>query len=548
MRLAVITSWILWMGSISLCCGRENPVARQNRMLSQPGVPFDKWTRNTFVPRKFDNVNTRKFAVNGTGIPDIAFDIGEAYAGRLSATEDLNGTEKFYFWFQPSSNPAAKKEIVIWLNGGPGCSSLEGFLQENGPFLWQYGTYKPVPNPWSWHHLSNVLWVEQPIGTGFSQGRVTARNEQDVAKQFLGFFRNFVKTFSMEGYKVYITGESYAGMYCPYIASAMLDTNDTTHFNVKGMMIYDPEIGVVSLQNDIVTVPFIDFNRNLFPLNDSFVKEIRRADEDCGFAALRAKHLRYPPEGRLPSVLPGVDAATGKVLPACSISQRVQDAVTALNPCFNIYQVATTCPLLWDVLGFPGAFEYLPTGASVYFNRADVKKAINAPLDVDWMSCSDGPVFEGDGVDHSEPPSINVLGRVIDRTQKVIIGHGALDFGLIANGTLMNIQNMTFGEKQGFQTRPVEPFYVPYHSDGADATLAGAGIFGTTHTERGLTYVDVSLAGHMIPQYAPSAAYRHLEFLLERIDSLSSTKPFTTTPPVSERKRPSKLVLKPRVA
>lgn len=58
------------------------------------------------------------FAVNGTGIPDVAFDIGEAYAGTLSTTNDINGTERFYFWFQPSPNPAAKKEIVIWLNGG----------------------------------------------------------------------------------------------------------------------------------------------------------------------------------------------------------------------------------------------------------------------------------------------------------------------------------------------------------------------------------------------------------------------------------------------
>lgn len=79
-----------------------------------------------------------------------------------------------------------------------------------------------------------MIWIDQPIGSGFSQGEVTAKNEYDVAKQFLGFWKNVVKTFSLQGYKIYVTGSSYSGMYCPYVASAMLDTNDTQSFNVAG--------------------------------------------------------------------------------------------------------------------------------------------------------------------------------------------------------------------------------------------------------------------------------------------------------------------------
>lgn len=118
----------------------------------------------------------------------------------------------------------------------PGCSSLEGLLQENGPFIWQYGTLKPVPNPYTWVNLTNVVWIEQPVGTGFSTGVPTATDEEDAAAQFLGFWKNFVDTFELHDRRVFITGESYAGMYVPYIADAMLNTNDTK-VSLTGMTI-----------------------------------------------------------------------------------------------------------------------------------------------------------------------------------------------------------------------------------------------------------------------------------------------------------------------
>jgi carboxypeptidase D len=93
--------------------------------------------------------------VDGTKIPEVDFDVGESYAG-LMPIGGKNSSE-LYFWFFPTENPEGKDDIVIWLNGGPGCSSLEGFLQENGPVLWQYGTYKPVKNPWTWVNLTNMV-------------------------------------------------------------------------------------------------------------------------------------------------------------------------------------------------------------------------------------------------------------------------------------------------------------------------------------------------------------------------------------------------------
>ena len=87
-----------------------------------------------------------------------------------------------------------------------------------------------------------MVWIDQPVTTGFSRGTINVTNEYDVATQFKGFWKNFIDTFSMEGYKIYILGESYAGQYIPYIASGMLDEKDEKYFNVKGVQINDPSI------------------------------------------------------------------------------------------------------------------------------------------------------------------------------------------------------------------------------------------------------------------------------------------------------------------
>lgn len=86
------------------------------------------------------------------------------------------------------------------------------------------------------------MYIDQPAGTGLSPGPATVQDEIDVSNQFNDFWKRFIQTFGMQGYKVYITGESYAGQYIPYLASGMLDRKDTTHFNLKGIQINDPSI------------------------------------------------------------------------------------------------------------------------------------------------------------------------------------------------------------------------------------------------------------------------------------------------------------------
>ncbi len=188
-------------------------------------------------------------------------------------------------------------------------------------------------------------------------------------------------------------------------------------------------------------------------------------------------------------------------------------------------------------------FPSLAGGPNNYFNRSDVQAVIHAPP-TNYFVCAGGPNLlpQGDG---SPPSFLKALPSVIERTNNTIIGHGLLDFLLFANGTLMTIQNMTWNGAQGFQTAPSKEqnFFVPYHQTLNDILnvvnnpipnsppqydTAGSGYQGITHTERGLTFVTVNLAGHEIPQYVPGASYRHLEFLLGRIQSLEDKGDFTT--------------------
>lgn len=474
---------------------------------------------------RFLNDKTKQFAVNGTGIPEVSFDAGESYSGLLPISDKKDERDHLFFWFFPSDNEEhkKKKEITIWLNGGPGCSSLLGFLQENGPFVWRPGTAKPVPNPWSWHHLTNVVWIEQPVTVGYSSGNTTIHNEDELAEQFMGFWKNFIETFSMQGYKVYVVGESYGGYYGPYIASHFVDANDTKYFDVEGLMVVDGISFNVDVQSEVIAEAYVEQNYNLMPFDDVFMDTVHNTSEKCGYREYVKKYYTYPPSGPQPSALPWTEKLpNGTVIykTGCGgLWNSIADQARLDNPCFNVYNIQDHCPQLSD-----------PLGENPYFDRPDVKKAIHAP-ETKWTLCVNTAFVNNDD---SEPPSKRELPNVIDKTKNVMLVQGGTDFILPPNGVLLAVQNMTWGGQMGFQSRPSDPFYVPrwgfgerkgnYYGSGLPDR---AGVVGTTHTERGLTVVITGLSGHEGPQYASTAAFRQLEQLLGRVKSLADTEPFT---------------------
>ncbi|OAA66152.1 Peptidase S10, serine carboxypeptidase [Cordyceps fumosorosea ARSEF 2679] len=478
-------------------------------------------------PPRFRNNDTERFYVDGSTLPLIDWNVGESYAGNLPISDSANETSELFFWYFPTATKefAENKEIVIWLNGGPGCSSLLGFLEENGPIAWGEGMATPQRNPFSFHMLTNVVWLEQPVGVGFTKGHEVIHNEEDIAAQFIGFWKNFARTFSMDGWKVYITGESYAGMYGPYLAQAMLDRADATYYDMAGLLVYNGISWGEALQSAPVAFPFLDMHYDLMPLDQPVFEQLRALDAKCGFEDFRREYFVYPPRGPMPSPLSHADNESD----CAGIFDKVNMEAVKKNPCFNIYNIVDRCPRRNEPL----------SGNDAWFARQDVQAAIHVGPYVAWHECSQ--VFPEGVEDQSDPAGVHALPQVIDRTGNVIVAAGTNDYILSMNGILLGIQNMTWGGKLGFQQAPSDPFYVPAYGfdpdrmgdDDYNAEFygyelpAGYGVMGTTHQERGLSFVVSQLAGHEGPEFTPAASFRILEKLLGRIDSLREVSAFS---------------------
>ncbi|KAK4478351.1 hypothetical protein RD792_017641, partial [Penstemon davidsonii] len=171
------------------------------------------------------------------------------FSGYITVNED-HGRALFYWFFEAQSQPI-KKPLLLWLNGGPGCSSIGyGAAVELGPLrVGKNGDFLEF-NQHSWNKEANLLFLESPIGVGFSytntSSDLTKINDGFVAEDSYNFLVNWLKRFpQFKNHEFYISGESYAGHYVPQLAELVYERNKNKkkypYINLKGFIVGNPE-------------------------------------------------------------------------------------------------------------------------------------------------------------------------------------------------------------------------------------------------------------------------------------------------------------------
>ncbi|TXG47336.1 hypothetical protein EZV62_026630 [Acer yangbiense] len=186
------------------------------------------------------------------GQPEVEF---KHYAGHVTVDEN-NGRALFY-WFYEAMTLPQEKPLVLWLNGGdkilyvsgPGCSSVGyGATQEIGPFLVDTDGRGLKFNSFSWNKEANMLFLESPIGVGFSYSN-TSTDYNNLGDNFTAndaytfLHKWFLKFPSYKTRTFYIAGESYAGKYVPELAELIHDKNKdpSLYIPLKGILLGNPE-------------------------------------------------------------------------------------------------------------------------------------------------------------------------------------------------------------------------------------------------------------------------------------------------------------------
>lgn len=174
------------------------------------------------------------------------------FSGYLRADSEKRPRKFFHYWFVESQSNPAKDPVVLWLNGGPGCSSLGGLFTELGPFTVNSDGKTLQLNDYSWNKVANVLFLESPAGVGFSYSNslLNYHTDDTTARENYLALKSFMEKFPQyKNSSLYLSGESYAGVYLPTLG-VLVDADED--LNLKGIAIGNGYLDVAKLRDSLI--------------------------------------------------------------------------------------------------------------------------------------------------------------------------------------------------------------------------------------------------------------------------------------------------------
>lgn len=406
----------------------------------------------------------------------IPFDV---YAGYLDIP---NAARSLFYIMTMSQHDPANAPVVLWLNGGPACSSLMGFASEVGPFVFEDGQSQVngTLNPYAWNKRANLVFLESPAGVGFSQANVSATSYSDnetCIEQLAGLIVFFARFPNLAKNEFYIAGESYAGIYIPNLAAAIdahnakVGRSDPTFINLKGIMVGN---GVANRSS--LTGASIEFYY---------------------------KH-DFIPEKYYQMVMKYCYGTPGDQLACNFINSIVNSMLDGVNPysvyreCFPnpsqplqrnyLYRYTPWYPLkTGKKLGTTIIPCVLSTGGYAFFNNPAVRQALHVNDTRYWDSCNDN-IFRK--YVKQGPGTVGQYQYLKGKGYKILVYGGDTDAVVPISDAIKWVYGL------GWDT--ITP-YGPWYCDGQLA--------GWTAQFDGVNLTTVRGAGHMVPQWSRPQAF-----------------------------------------
>ncbi|KAJ6585263.1 serine carboxypeptidase [Mycena capillaripes] len=411
--------------------------------------------------------------------PTLCDDSVKQYSGYLDIAEDKH----LFFWFFESRASPSTDPLVMWLNGGPGCSSTVGLLFELGPCninKTEDGTVFTSHNPYAWNQNANVIFLDQPAMVGYSySSNKTApiTNTPDAAVDVYAFLQLFVKRF-----------EEYATRppLRPNIASVVHHKNKE--------LIQAPSSGLRKINLESVM------------LGNALTDPLIQMPSVVGYAC-DGPFAVFGPNSRQCRSLRSRAPICERMIQACYARDDRAACTPATFYCWtalwgildeakrNIYDVRMSCDRAVD----PPLCYVEPEWIGEYLNRPEVRKELGVdPRAPDFVACNDemnfGFMLHGDGMRNSK----SLLTELVDEGIRLLVYAGNVDMMCNYMGESQWIAQLPSTHKEAFGEAPFLPWTVSDRQAGVVRSAGGGA--------GNVTYLTVFEAGHMVPHDQPEAA------------------------------------------